>query len=97
MKSHRRGRPIGKCKGCCLNMRSFCAAGLEPKSQWSSGRCRSRNDGAVLEAFYRPAPLTGAKAARLARQAKAATASTEPHYNGRLLPGRYVPTARSPA
>ena len=40
MKHHAAGRPIGKCKGCCLNMRTFCAAGMEPKSDWDRGRSR---------------------------------------------------------
>lgn len=95
MKHHAAGRPIGKCKGCCLNMRSFCAAGLEPKSEWSRGRCRSQDDAAVLEAFYRPSPATGEKAAKLARRAKAAQTATKPRCNGRVVPGRYVPFARS--
>ncbi len=95
MKHHVAGRPIGKCKGCCLNMRSFCAAGLEPKSEWSRGRCRSWGDGILLEAFYRPAEPTGGKAAKLARRARAVQAATAAHRNGRISPGRYAPTAQA--
>ena len=82
MKGHAKCRPIGKCKGCCLNMRTFCAAGLEPKAEWTRGRCRHHNDAALLDQYYHPSPLTGAKAARRARQASAAMARTEPHYDG---------------
>lgn len=94
MKHHAAGRPIGKCKGCCLNMRTFCAAGMEPKSEWDRGRCRSQDDAAVLESFYRPVPLTGGKAAKLARRRKAVEVSTRPRCNGRFVPGSYAPAAR---
>lgn len=82
MKHHATGRPIGKCKGCCLNMRTFCAAGLDPKTEWSRGRCRSCNDQALLEAYLHPAPLTGAKASKARRRSRAVAAGTEPHHNG---------------
>jgi hypothetical protein len=82
MKHHSADRPIGKCKGCCLNMRTLCAAGLQPKKEWDRGRCRKLNDQAALEAYLAAAPPQGAKAAKLARRAKAAEMQTEPHYNG---------------
>ena len=83
MKHHASGRPVGKCKGCCLNMRLFCAAGLEPKTQWSSkGRCGSYGDQELLRSFMQAAPLTGAKAAKLQRRIRAARDATVPHYNG---------------
>jgi hypothetical protein len=82
MKHHSADRPIGKCKGCCLNMRTFCAAGLQPKAEWSRRRCRKWNDQAALEAFLNPVPPEGAKAAKLERRAKAAAMQTEPHHNG---------------
>ncbi len=82
MKHHSAERPIGKCKGCCLNMRTFCAAGLKPKAAWGRGRCRKLNDQSALEAFLNAAPPGGAKAAKLQRRAKAAQVQTAPHYNG---------------
>jgi hypothetical protein len=95
MKHHAPVRPIGKCKGCCLNMRTFCAAGLEPKAQWSKGRCKSLNDQSLLEAYLHRPPPSGAKAAKLSRRAKAAHMNTVPHFDGQVfLParrGRAVP------
>jgi len=92
MKHHAAGRPIGKCKGCRLNMRTFCAAGLAPKAEWDKGRCKSRNDPSPLEAFLTPRPASGAKAAKLTRRAKAVETETTPHYNGQVFvpsrPGR---------
>ncbi len=82
MKHRSADRPIGKCKGCSLNMRTFCAAGLEPKAEWDRGRCRKLNDAAALEAFLNASPPEGAKAAKLQRRAKAAAMQTEPHHNG---------------
>jgi len=82
MKHHSADRPIGKCKGCLLNMRTLCAAGLAPKEEWARGRCRKLNDQAALEAYLAAAPPEGAKAAKAARRTKAAQMQTEPHHNG---------------
>jgi len=90
MKHHAAGRPVGKCKGCCLNMRTMCAAGLDPKSEWDRGRCRGHNDASVLEAYYQPVPPTGAKFAKLARRTRAVARATRSRQNGRVSPGRYV-------
>ena len=85
MKLRTRERPIGKCKGCCLNLRTVCAAGLEPKTEWDRGRCRAHNDELLLARFQEPAPATGAKAARQSRRAKAAMARTVPHHDGHIF------------
>ena len=85
MKHHAKGRPIGKCKGCCLNMRKFCAADLDPAEVWSHGRCRACNDPSYLDRFYQPTPVAGAEAAREARRAKATSTKTEPHYDGHIF------------
>ena len=82
MKHHDPARPIGKCKGCCLNSRSRCAAGLHPKLQWSRGRCTYYGDRALLERTRAQPLAAGAKLARRRRQARATIAGTEPHYNG---------------
>ncbi len=93
MKHHDSLRPIGKCKGCCLNLRTRCALGLEPKRVWSTGRCRRYNDLVALEGLA-PAKECGAKLARVRRQTKAAMMATEPHYNGVLDPGKMASQAR---
>jgi hypothetical protein len=88
MKHHDPARPVGKCKGCCLNMRTYCAAGLLPKQEWSRGRCRHHNDRALLRRMAtQPAPA-GAKLARRQRKARAALDETTPHYNAVLDPAK---------
>lgn len=94
MKHHANGRPIGKCKGCCLNLRRICAAGLEPKTVWSRGRCKRYNDQALLAASARPDPPVGAKAAKNRRRRKAIQEHTEPHHNGVAPPAHL--TLRGP-
>ena len=94
MKHHDTGRPIGKCKGCCLNSRTLCLAGLKPREVWSRGRCKSYNDNTLLDQVAsRPMP-TGAGLARLKRQARAEIAATEPHYNGVLDPSKMAGRSR---
>jgi len=94
MKGRDKCRPTGKCKGCCLNMRTFCAGDLQPKVEWARGRCRHWNDQAMLDKYYHPTPPTGAKAARRARQAAAAKTRTEPHYDGLVfVPARQAARA----
>jgi hypothetical protein len=85
MKHHTFGRPIGKCKGCCLNLRTICAAGLDPKSEWDRGRCRFRNQRDLLDRFYNPVLPMGAKAAKTQRRARAVAAETAPHYDGQVF------------
>ena len=82
MKNRKRGRPVGKCRGCSLNLRTVCALGLEPHAEWSRGRCRARADESLLEEVADGPPLTGAEAARQGRRAKAAITKTVPHYDG---------------
>lgn len=95
MKHRAKSRPIGKCKGCALNLRTICAAGLEPKAEWDRGRCRARDDEAILEHFHDPARLTGARAARQSRRTKAAMAKTVPHYDGHVfVPARQAGPAK---
>ncbi|HUS47710.1 MAG TPA: hypothetical protein VM098_06300 [Phycisphaerae bacterium] len=94
MKKHRLAHPIGKCKGCCLNFKTFCRAGLIPKDEWDRGRCRHYDDKGLLEQALNQPPPTGAHAARLERQARAARMGTEPHHNGVLDPGKMAGRAK---
>jgi hypothetical protein len=94
MKHHDAFRPIGKCKGCCLNQKTRCAAGLEPKAQWSRRRCRSFDDQELLARLQYQSEPTGAKLARRRRQTAADQADTHPHYNGVLDPGKMAGRAK---
>jgi hypothetical protein len=94
MKHHDALRPIARCKGCCLNQKTRCAAGLHPKERWAHGRCKHYDDKALLaEILRRPEP-SGAKQARLVRQAKAVANATQPHYNGSVDPEKMAIQAR---
>ena len=88
MKHHDVYRPVGKCKGCCLNLRTYCAAGLPPKDQWDGRRCKHYGDAVLLKDIQRRPGPSGAKLARLRRKAKAEAAATEPHHDGVLDPGK---------
>ena len=94
MKHHESSRPIGRCKGCCLNLRTHCAAELLPKSVWARGSCKRYNDGALLEQIKAGAGPTGAALAKRKRQARAVLSGTEPHYNGVLDPAKLAGQAR---
>lgn len=85
MKHHAFGRPIGKCKGCVLNLRRTCAAGVDPRGQWVRGHCALANNTSQLEAYLFPAPPIGAKAAKLARKAR--TSARIGRVNGFVSPG----------
>ena len=88
MKHHDVRRPIGKCKGCCLNFKTVCLAELKPREVWSRGRCKHYGDRDLLQrALSRPVP-SGTSLARLQRKAIALQTATVPHYNGVLDPGK---------
>jgi hypothetical protein len=88
MKHHDPLRPVGKCKGCCLNLKKQCLARLAPKAQWNKGRCRSYDDQALLARLLSQPQPSGAKLARQVRRAKAIEKAGQPHYNGALDPGK---------
>ena len=94
MKHHDAFRPIGKCSNCCLNLRTQCAAGLQPKRQWRHDKCRRYDDHDLLaELTCLPEP-TGAALAKAKRQAKAAEMAAEPHYNGVVDPWKMAGVAK---
>lgn len=82
MKHHDPAHPVGKCKGCCLNLRTRCAAGFLPKRRWSRGQCRDYGNQELLEQVRHKPAIEGTRLARRRRRWKAALAHTEPHYNG---------------
>lgn len=87
-------RPIGKCKGCCLNFKTHCKAGLAPKATWDHSRCKHYGDMAMLQAMAAVSPPEGAHLAKLRRKARASATAAEPHYNGVLDPGKMAGYAK---
>ena len=47
MKSN--GKPVGKCKGCPLNLRTACAIHSNPSEIWAKGRCKDYGKEELLE------------------------------------------------
>ena len=94
MKHHDPARPIGKCKGCCLNFRTYCMAGLQPAAAWDGRRCKHYGDARRLEEMLHPPVLAGAALARLRRRERAVVAATAPHFNGVLSPNAMAGLAR---
>ncbi len=93
MKHHDSFRPVGECKGCCLNLRKACMAGLQPKEAWRH-RCKHYGDlGFLLRLSSQPAP-SGAKLARLERKTRALQLAGTPHWNGVLDPGKMAGRSR---
>ena len=86
MKHHDARRPVGKCKGCCLNFKSLCAAGFEPKIQIRHGSCSHYNDMALLDRVLNRPRLEGIHLARSLRRQEAARAASTPHYSGKSSP-----------
>ena len=79
---------VPKCRGCELNRRSFCAAGLEPYTEWDGGRCRLRNCGLAEVISSRFVPV-GARAAKEQRRARATVLATKSHADGFAVPIHY--------
>jgi hypothetical protein len=90
-------RPIGKCKGCCVNSKFRCLGGFQPKEMWRHGRCKHYGDAGLLEAILSKPQPTGAKLAYLERKARATLTATVPHYNGVLDPGKMAGRAKRQA
>ena len=80
-------KPIGKCKGCPLNLRDQCAVFQYPHEEWSHGHCKGyMND--VLHAHYLEERMQPhEKSHKEIRQKKMADLKTIEHQDGILNPG----------
>lgn len=80
-------RPIGKCKGCPLNLKKRCAVFAHPHEQWSRGRCKGYMNTQMYADYLEEQSKTHDKTAREIRREKAAERKTTPHQDGILNPG----------
>ena len=46
-------KPIGKCKGCPLNLRTECAVHVGPAEMWSKGRCKDYGKEELLREYLK--------------------------------------------
>ncbi|OGG43342.1 MAG: hypothetical protein A3F84_24590 [Candidatus Handelsmanbacteria bacterium RIFCSPLOWO2_12_FULL_64_10] len=84
-------RPVGKCKGCGLNFRTFCGKFENPKEMWVTGRCKGFMNEALLQEYLREAETPHLVTSKMVRQEVARLRATEPHYQGKERPEhRYV-------
>ena len=77
----RSSKPIGKCKGCELNVRDRCAAFEWPMAQWAKGKCKGYNDAELIARHGAQAEDT-LVTPRERRQELFKLKKTEPHWQG---------------
>lgn len=87
MHSNSDSRPIGKCKGCPLNLKRRCAVFEHPHKQWSRGRCKGYMNGQIVARYLDEQARPHEKTARDIRREKAVERKTIPHQDGLLNPG----------
>jgi hypothetical protein len=87
MHSRNSGKPIGKCKGCPLNLKKRCAVFSNPFEMWQKGKCRGYGDEALLAEHVAAQAAVDAKQAKAARRETARRRKTEPHHDGLANPG----------
>jgi hypothetical protein len=81
--------PIGKCKGCPLNLRKRCAIFPNPLEQWEKGKkCEGYMNEELHSRYLKEQAEAREKTAKDVRREKATKAKTEPHHDSRLNPGR---------
>ena len=80
-------RPIGKCKGCPLNLRKRCGVFQDPKEQWDRGKCKGFMNEELHAEYLQKQSEFHAKTPKEIRQEKSRRNKTEPHHDGQPNPG----------
>ena len=84
---HRNSRhPIGRCKGCGLNFRTFCGKFENPGKMWGKGKCNGFMDGDLLREYLEETSLEQAVTSKRIRKEVAKLRATEPHHQGMWRP-----------
>ena len=90
MHSNVKSKPVGKCKGCPLNLKNRCAVFSNPHEQWAHthGKCKGYMN-ETLHAHYLEEQMKDPppKTHKQKRQEKAAALKTISHRDGILNPG----------
>ena len=76
-------KPIRECGGCALNLGHRCGLYPDPAAQWKHRRCEGFNSPSHVALYEKMLHPDGAKARRVARVRRAASAHTVDHRDGR--------------
>ena len=87
MHSQNSPKPIGKCKGCPLNLKKRCGLFTHPAQMWARGTCRAYMDEQLHAGYLARQTQFQAKTPKELRRERARKRQSEPHYNGLLNPG----------
>jgi hypothetical protein len=87
MKHQNRLKPIGKCKGCPLNIKKRCGVFLHPKEMWDRGRCKGFMNDELYADYLEKQEQFHAKTPRELRQEQSKRNKAEPHHDGLPNPG----------
>jgi len=79
-------KPIRRCNGCQLNLRSHCGAFGVPRLMWDRGKCPGYNNEEMLMRYKatRGMVIQAKQEARRKRQEVQALRKTEPHHSGQM-------------
>ena len=87
MHSFNSTKPIGKCKGCPLNLKKRCGVFNHPARMWAKGNCRGYMNGQLYADYAERQAEFHAKTPKELRRENALIHQSEPHYNGISNPG----------
>ena len=79
-------KPIRRCNGCGLNLRSHCGVFDAPRLMWDRGKCPGYNNEEMLMRYKatRGMAIQAKQEARRKRQEVQALRKTEPHHSGQM-------------
>ncbi|MBC8205730.1 MAG: hypothetical protein ISR85_05160 [Kiritimatiellales bacterium] len=87
MHSNTNKHPVGKCKGCPLNLKKRCAVFSHPKKQWAHGHCKGYMNEALYHHYLAEQMLAPQKNSKQIRKEKMNERKTIEHHDGILNPG----------
>jgi hypothetical protein len=80
-------KPIGKCKGCPLNLKQRCGIFARPGRMWAKGKCRGYKSEKLYARYVEQQARFHAKTPKDLRREGARRRKAEPHYDGIVNPG----------
>ena len=84
MHSNMDNHPVGKCKGCPLNLKKRCAVFSHPQEQWAHGHCKGFMNEPLYRQYLEEQTQASPKSHKEIRQEKAAERKTVAHQNGQV-------------
>lgn len=80
-------KPIGKCKGCPLNLKKHCGVFDYPREQWSKKTCEGYMNEELHAQYLEEQAQSHNDTPKELRREKAAERKSEPHWDGISNPG----------